>query len=89
MSYYCNRACSYCPVALYERSDKNLEIDDQLLNSITSSLKSINYDGRISLNLFNEPLASKNFINRVKNLSKNLPNAILSCNSNGDIYKKF
>lgn len=89
MSYYCNRACSYCPVALYERSDKNLEIDDQLLNSITSSLKAINYDGRISLNLFNEPLASKNFIKRVKNLSKNLPNAILSCNSNGDYIKSF
>ena len=61
MSYYCNRACSYCPVATFERSDKKLEIDDELLESIINSLKKIDYEGRISLNLFNEPLASKNF----------------------------
>ena len=66
MSYYCNRACSYCPVAIFERSDKNLEIDNELLQSIIISLKKIDYDGRISLNLFNEPLASKNFVDRVK-----------------------
>ena len=89
MSYYCNRACSYCPVALYERSDKNLEIDDDLFATIIESLKEINYDGRISLNLFNEPLASKNFLNRVKKLKENLPNAVLSCNSNGDYIKNF
>ena len=89
MSYYCNRACSYCPVALFERSDKNLEIDEELLNTIINSLKKIEYEGRISLNLFNEPLASKNFIKRVKNLSRNLPEAILSCNSNGDYIKNF
>ena len=43
MSYYCNRACSYCPVAIFERSDKNLEIDDELFDSIIRSLKKINY----------------------------------------------
>ena len=89
MSYYCNRACSYCPVATFERSDKKLEIDNELLESIINSLKKIDYDGRISLNLFNEPLASKNFTHRVKNLSDNLPKAILSCNSNGDYVKNF
>ena len=89
MSYYCNRACSYCPVAIYERSDKNLEIDNELLLTIINSLKMLNYDGRVSLNLFNEPLASKNFLNRVKMLSENLPKAILSCNSNGDYIKNI
>ena len=89
MSYYCNRACSYCPVAIYERNDKNLEIDKTLLHSIISSLKKIKYDGRVSLNLFNEPLASKNFYERVKVLKENLPKAILSCNSNGDYIKNF
>ena len=53
MSYYCNRACSYCPVATFERSDKKLEIDDELLESIINSLKKIDYEGRISQNLFN------------------------------------
>ena len=89
MSYYCNRACSYCPVALHERSDKNLEMPNELLSTITKSLKEIDYNGRISLNLFNEPLANKNFINNISFLSTNLPNSVLSCNSNGDYIKKF
>ena len=39
--------------------------------------------------MFNEPLASKNFLNRVKKTKENLPNAVLSCNSNGDYIKNF
>ena len=34
MSYYCNRACNYCPVATLERSDKNLEIPENVFNSV-------------------------------------------------------
>ena len=87
MSYYCNRACNYCPVHTMERSDKNLEIPKDKFDYIISSLKEINYDGRISLNLFNEPMASKNIYSNIKNLSQELPNAILSLNSNGDYIK--
>ena len=32
MSYYCNRACNYCPVATLERDDKKLEIPDSVLD---------------------------------------------------------
>jgi len=49
MSYYCNRACSYCPVAIYERSDKNLEIDNELfLSIITLRLSSSNLGAAIA-----------------------------------------
>ncbi len=87
MSYYCNRACNYCPVHTMERSDKNLEIPKDTFKYILSSLKEINYDGRISLNLFNEPMASKNIYSNIRNISQELPAVILSLNSNGDYIK--
>ena len=66
LSYYCNRACNYCPIHTMERSDKNLEISEEILESIVCSLSEIGYEGRISLNLFNEPLASKNIFKNIK-----------------------
>ena len=65
LSYYCNRTCNYCPIYTMERSDKNLEISEEVLESIVKSLSEIEYDGRISLNLFNEPLASKNILKNI------------------------
>ncbi len=89
LSYYCNRACNYCPVHTMERSDKNLEISEKILDSITNSLQEIDYSGRISLNLFNEPLASKNIIKNISYISKKIPKALLSLNSNGDYIKEI
>ena len=87
LSYYCNRACNYCPIYKMERSDKNLEMPEEMLENIVKSLSDINYDGRISLNLFNEPLASKNIFKNISFISKHLPKAIISLNSNGDYIK--
>ena len=72
-----------------ERDDKNLEIPTTIFDSVLSSLKEINYDGRISLNLFNEPLASKNIYTNITKIHKKLPNVTLSLNSNGDYIKNL
>ena len=87
LSYYCNRACNYCPIYTMERSDKNLEMSEEVLENIVKSLSEINYSERISLNLFNEPLASKNIFKNISYINKNLPSSIISLNSNGDYIK--
>ena len=89
LSYYCNRACNYCPVHTMERSDRKLEIPKKILESVTDSLAEINFNGRISLNLFNEPLASKNIYENISFISKKVPRALLSLNSNGDYIKNI
>tara|TARA_B100001057_G_scaffold500769_1_gene617702 strand:+ start:3426 stop:4445 length:1020 start_codon:yes stop_codon:yes gene_type:complete len=89
LSYYCNRACNYCPVHTMERSDKKLEIPETVLNSVTDSLSEIDYSGRISLNLFNEPLASKNIFKNISYISKKVPKSLISLNSNGDYIKEI
>ena len=70
-----------------ERSDKNLEMSEEVLENIVKSLSEINYSERISLNLFNEPLASKNIFKNISYINKNLPSSIISLNSNGDYIK--
>ncbi len=89
LSYYCNRSCNYCPVNLMERSDKNLEIPEKIFKSVLKSLKQIDYEQRISLNLFNEPLYSKNIFKNISSIHAYLPKAILSLNSNGDYIKNL
>ena len=89
MSYYCNRACNYCPVHDLERSDKDLEIPEDIFVSVLNSLNKIDYKERISLNLFNEPLASKNFHKNVSRIKQKAPKAILSLNSSGDYIKSL
>ena len=89
MSYYCNRACNYCPVHDLERSDKDLEIPEDIFVSVLNSLNKIDYKERISLNLFNEPLASKNFLKNVSRIKQKVPKAILSLSSSGDYIKSL
>ena len=87
-SSYCNRKCGYCPVSKYGRNYKNI-IDEKLLDYILENLKSIDYNKGITLNLYNEPLADKNFTHHLDKISKCLPNAFIFSNSNGDYVKSI
>ena len=87
-SSYCNRECGYCPVSLYGRNF-NINIDQKLFDNVTSALERINYDKSFCLNLYNEPLADKKFINHVSKIRKKLPKCIIQTNSNGDYIKNI
>ncbi len=87
-SSYCNRKCDYCPVSTYGRNFKTF-INQKLFKNIILSLKKINFSRNICLNLYNEPLADKNFTSYLKFIRENLPLSILQSNSNGDFIKKL
>jgi radical SAM protein with 4Fe4S-binding SPASM domain len=56
-----------------------------VFNSILSNLASIQYDNKVILNLYNEPLADYDFLcKRISEIRDNIPNAKVSFNSNGD-----
>lgn len=80
---YCNRSCSYCPVSLLDEKSKTF-LDENYLKTIINDLKFIDYSNRISLNLYNEPLADEFIFHVIGEFRKHLPRAILSFNSNGD-----
>lgn len=83
-STQCNRHCVYCPLSIYDRGISNNSMNQFLFDKIISELIEIDYDGLISLNLYNEPLLNKELENQIQNIKKKLPNCFISFNSNGD-----
>jgi hypothetical protein len=81
----CNRVCSYCPDSLVDRRSTNSYMSEDVFSSILSDLASIQYDDKIILNLYNEPLADYDFLyKRISQTREKIPNAKISFNSNGD-----
>jgi len=64
-------------------------MNQKLFENIIISLKKINYSRSVCLNLYNEPLADKNFGLYLKFIRKNLPMSVIQTNSNGDYIKKI
>lgn len=91
ISSFCNRACPYCPNALIDRKSTRNFIDDAVITSILNQLCSIQYEGRIAIHRYNEPLADKDYaIRRIQEIRSFLPAATLAVVTNGDyLTKKF
>ena len=83
-SYHCNRKCDYCPVANSQRSSTQKTMAENLIEKIASELSLINYENRVSFNLYNEPLADPDLEEKIKVFRKKLPYSWLMLNSNGD-----
>lgn len=86
VSAFCNRKCNYCPVASSERSSVQRIMNKNLFNKVLQELKEIDFDKRISLNLYNEPLENPELEFFLKSLREDLPRVFLSFNSNGDRF---
>ncbi|NBH36280.1 radical SAM/SPASM domain-containing protein [Clostridiaceae bacterium] len=85
-SAFCNRKCVYCPVSEYPR--KQQFMDDQLYKKILEEMRQIDYKGIFTLSLFNEPLASKDILNRIRLIKQYCPCSYVRMNSNGDYLTK-
>ena len=81
-SSYCNRKCEGCPVSLYPREKKY--ISETIFTKIVNELVGLSFSGTIHLHSFNEPLADRTIVDKVRLISKSLPKAKIKMNSNGD-----
>lgn len=86
-SSYCNRSCSYCPVAYHGSRNQRL-MDDELFEKIVAELKAIDYRGIFTLSLFNEPLADRDILHRAAHIRRECPCSYIRFNSNGDYLDK-
>ena len=87
-SYYCNRACNYCPVSQFDRKEK-IFMDKKMFRNIITALKRIKFKKRIVLNLYNEPLADKNIYYILKEIKTELEEAIPTIHTNGDYINNY
>jgi MoaA/NifB/PqqE/SkfB family radical SAM enzyme len=84
LSYSCNRKCDYCPVSSSSRKDEQKMMSLDLLNKVCNELRSIRYENRISLNLYNEPLLDRELEDKISLIREHLPFAHIAFNTNGD-----
>ena len=85
---YCNRQCWFCPNSILDRHSQNQYMDENLYLKILNELKEFNITGFISYSRYNEPLADKIILKRIKQAREILPNVRLTFNTNGDYLSK-
>lgn len=81
---YCNRKCWFCPNTFIDRTGPVKFLDQKIYVQILKDLASIDYSEGILFAGWCEPFSQPNFLDRVKEASDFLPNAVLTSNSNTD-----
>lgn len=79
----CNLKCPMCPLSKMTQPQKLLS--EEILNKILDELNSLNYTGRISLYLMNEPFLDERLSELIKLTRHKLPNATITISTNGVI----
>jgi len=79
----CNRMCSWCPNHANRREVKFL--DEKIFFKVIDELKAMNFKGRITYNLYNEPLLDERLPRFIEYVKKNIPSAQNYLNTNGDL----
>ena len=81
---YCNRRCWFCPNAHTDRISENIHMGADVYSSVISQLAEVDYRHVITYSRYNEPLADKVILDRVREARAKLPKAKLHTNTNGD-----
>ena len=82
----CNRRCSYCPNSVFERGlIKNEKLmDEAVYHKLIDELATLRFRGRISPQLYGEPLLDHRLVNLMSYTRRKLPKAHIVLISNGD-----
>lgn len=81
---YCNRRCSYCPNVVGDRLGANQHMAQDMWLGILSDLAEIDYSHNLVLNYYNEPLADRAILDRIREARAHLPGTRIMIYSNGD-----
>lgn len=81
---YCNRRCWFCPNAHIDRITSNSHMVPETYTSIIEQLAEIDYQGVVTYSRFNEPLADRIILEKLRETRAKLPKAKLHANTNGD-----
>ena len=82
---YCNRKCKWCPNSIIDRQSVNLELPDDILETLMQDLQKMHYEGVFSFSRYNEPFAYFELLNKkLEIIKKYFPNNKMVSNTNGD-----
>lgn len=78
----CNRRCPHCPNHYYTRETGYL--DEETVHKIIDELKRLNFVGRLTFSIYNEPLLDRRLVKFIRYARRNLPQCYIYLNTNGD-----
>jgi MoaA/NifB/PqqE/SkfB family radical SAM enzyme len=81
---YCNRRCWFCPNSVVDRQSATEYMPEALYLRILEQLGEADYRQMVSYSRYNEPLADRIILRRIRQAKAMLPEAILHTNTNGD-----
>ncbi len=81
----CNRACSYCPVSLIPMPPVPARMSPEIFERTLDELVAIEFRGRLSYHLYNEPLLRVDLHKLAARVRERLPEALQVLNTNGDL----
>lgn len=81
---YCNRRCTYCPNVIGDRIGANQHMPADIWEKLVGGLEEIDYRSNLVLNYYNEPLADRAILDRIRELRRRVPKARIMIYSNGD-----
>jgi 2-deoxy-scyllo-inosamine dehydrogenase (SAM-dependent) len=85
ISTACNRTCWYCPNSVPELRRSQQLMQESVFERLLSELRWIEFCGRISYHLYNEPLLHPQVCNIVACVTKELPGVRQVLYTNGDL----
>lgn len=81
---YCNRRCNYCPNVVGDRLGDNKQMRPEHWKLIVDNLAEIDYAGNLVFQSYNEPLADRAIVDRLREARAAAPRARLMTYTNGD-----
>jgi len=81
----CNRKCKICPNSIYSKGNHRMDLG--LYRLVLEQLAEINYDGRIVLNLHNEPLLDFRLPSLIEEAKLKVPKSTVIIYTNGSLLK--
>ena len=85
---FCNRKCVFCQNSYIDRHSTTIYMPEQIYSKIINELALINYKGLICYSGYNEPLAHRVILDRLREARKKLPAATLFTSTNGDFVTR-
>ena len=81
---YCNRRCNYCPNVVGDRLGENKRMKPDHWQMIIGNLVEIGFSKNLVFTSYNEPLADRAILERIREARQALPEARLMVYTNGD-----
>ncbi len=85
---FCNRHCKFCPTSSGTRPSEQKYLSEDVYLRILQDLKSIDFDNTFMFHLYNEPLADRIILERIRQAKMLIPKATLYIATNGDYLSR-